>query len=162
MNELVFVIGPESSGTRGTTKLLISNGYWGHTTHGQPLDSFVLEEQPLSNIIPAGEKRIVFRRSIPHARGFPDLLKIDTLFLDEGYKTKWLIVLRDIGEIVRSKVARQHAEDKSQAMLNTIYEYQWILEKATYKSTGVFFFPFTYHIKQPQKAVQLLKSIEIL
>jgi len=162
MANVVFVVGPESSGTRGTSKLLISNGYWGQDSHAQALDSFILGERELRDIVPEGNNRIVFRRSIPHARSFPDILKIDTMFLEAGCRTKWLVVLRDIAEIIRSKVGRQHVVDSNQGMLNTIYEYQWILEKASYKSTGVFFFPFTYYVKQPQQAVQLLKSIEIL
>jgi len=105
---MVFVFGPESSGTRGTTRFLIEKcGYWGTDAHIQPLDEFVYDRQPIDSIVPNDIDRIVFRRSIPHASSFEDLNYIDTKFLNAGYKTSWLIVLRDLSEIVRSKVSRQ-------------------------------------------------------
>jgi len=52
MRKRLLLVGPESSGTRGTTKLLIDNGYWGTIGHRQPLDDFIFLQKPLHEIIP--------------------------------------------------------------------------------------------------------------
>ncbi|MFW9872284.1 MAG: hypothetical protein ACFFG0_04205 [Candidatus Thorarchaeota archaeon] len=160
--EMVFVMGPESGGTRGTTKLLIENGYWGTNAHIQILDEFVYGRRNIDNIVPPDINKIVLRRSIPHAKEFPDVHTIDTLFLNSGYKTKWLVVIRDLAELARSKVARKHSIDLNQATHDIMYQYTWIFEKLSMKTSGVYFFPFTYYIKNPQKALEILKSFEII
>lgn len=161
--ELVFVFGPESSGTRGTTRFLIENGgYYGTDEHIQPLDSFVFGQKSLQELVPDDQQKVVFRRSVPHAGGYPDLNKIDTLFLNSGCKTSWLVVVRDLAEVTRSKISRGHAADEMSAWMDTIYQYNWIFESVRHKTSGVYFFPFTLHIKQPQMAIDILKSFKIL
>jgi hypothetical protein len=160
---LVFVLGPESCGTRGTTRFLIKNGdYFGTDEHIQPLDSFVLAHKPIQQLVPQDIQNVVFRRSIPHAGGYPDLNMIDTSFLNAGFKTTWVVVIRDLAEIVRSKISRGHAVDEMSAWMDTIYQYNWIFERVKFKTSGVYFFPFTLHIKQPQVAIDILKSFKIL
>lgn len=161
MNEAVLVLAPESSGSRGATKFLIDNGYWGQDSHIQILDQFVSGQKQLFEIVPSDTNKIVFRRSIPHAKVYPDLYQIDTAFLNEGYKTRWLIVIRDIPDVVRSKVLRQHVEDEEQAIYNTMYEYHWMLKNALNKSGGVSFFPYEY-LKFPEKARSYLQSLNII
>jgi len=159
---MVFVIGPESAGTRGTTQLLIDNGYWGTNEHIQPLDSFVYGNEKIEKIVPETSDRIVFRRSVPHAKKFEDLHIIDTLFLNAGYTTKWLIVIRDLCELASSKVARKHSIDLNQATFDIMYQYTWIFDKLVIKTSNVFFFPFTYYMKRQGKAIEVLKSFEII
>lgn len=161
--QLTFILGPESSGTRGTTRFLIENGgYYGTDEHIQPLDSFVLGHKFLNEIIPNDIQKVVFRRSIPHAGVYPDLNKIDTLFLNSGFKTTWIVVIRDLAEVVRSKISRGHAADEMSGWMDTIYQYNWIFERVKFKTSGIYFFPFTFHIKQPQTAIDILKSFKIL
>jgi len=161
MGNVVFVMSPESSGSRGTTQFLIDHGYWGTSEHIQPLDEFVLGIKKLEDIVPEGTDRIVFRRSIPHAKQFPDLYQIDTLFLNAGCRTKWLIVLRDLSDAIRSKILRGHVVDNNQAMFNAMFEYQWMLDKALNKTSGVHFFPFSY-LKYPDRAEEYLATLGIL
>lgn len=161
MGNVVFVMSPESSGSRGTTQFLIDNGYWGTSEHIQPLDDFTIGIRKLEDVVPEGTDKIVFRRSIPHAKQFPDLYHIDTLFLNAGCRTKWLIVLRDLSDAVRSKVLRGHVVDETQAMINALYEYQWMLNKALNKTSGVHFFPFNY-LKYPDRAKDYLVTLGIL
>jgi hypothetical protein len=161
--KVVFVLGPESSGTRGTTKFLIENGgYYGTNEHIQPLDEFIFGQKTLDQLIPEDKQKIVFRRSVPHAGGYPDLNKIDTLFLNSGCNVKWLVVIRDLAEIVRSKISRGHAVDEMSSWMDTVYQYEWIFNRVLLKTSGVYFFPFTLHIKQPQMAIDILKSFKIL
>lgn len=159
---MLFVFGPESSGTRGTTRFMIEHGgYCGTDAHVQPLDDFVYGRQGIENVVPDDVEKIVFRRSVPHAGNYEDLNRIDTQFLNEGYSTKWLLVMRDLSEIVRSKMSRQHAADQTQAWMQTVYQYNVIFEKIANKSSGVYFFPFTLYIKNPQQAIDVLKSFKI-
>lgn len=161
--QMIFVFGPESGGTRGATRFLIERGnYWGTDEHIQPLDEFIYGRKPIDNIVPSDVDKIIFRRSVPHANNFEDLNIIDTKFLNAGYKTTWLIVLRDFSEIVRSKVSRQHSLDKTQAWMHTIYQVNWIFERIEIKSSSVFFFPYTTYIKNPDRAADLLKTFKIL
>jgi len=159
---LVLVVGPESSGTRGTTKLLVDNGYWGSTKHRQPLDDFIFLQKPLNEIVPEEVNKVVLRRSIPHDKDYPSLHYTDTQFLTAGYKTTWLVVLRDLAEITRSKVLRKHARDETQATFDTLYQYNWLFQILLSKTSGVHFFPYTYHMKNPSKALEVLKSFEII
>ena len=159
----LLVFGPESSGTRGTTRFMIENGgYWGTDNHIQPLDEFVYGRVPIELIVPEDVNEIVFRRSIPHAGNYEDLNAIDTLFLNAGYSTKWLMVLRDLPEIVRSKIARQHSPDETDAWMKTIYQYNFIFENISNKTNGVYFLPFTTMIKNKPQVIEVLKSFDIL
>lgn len=160
--KMLFVFGPESAGTRGTTRFVIENGgYWGTDAHIQPLDDFVYGRIPIDAIVPSNVEKIVFRRSIPHAGNYEDLNRIDTQFLNAGYSTKWLLVVRDLAEIVRSKISRGHAADQMDAWMQTTYQYNVIFERISNKTNGVYFFPYTSMIKNPQQAIDVLKGFKI-
>jgi len=160
---MLFVFGPESAGTRGTTRFMIENGdYWGTDAHVQPLDDFVYGRIPIDAIVPKDVNKIVFRRSVPHAGNYEDLNRIDTQFLNAGYDTKWLLVVRDLAEIVRSKISRGHAADQMDAWMQTTYQYNVIFERISNKTSGVYFFPYTSMIKNKSHAIDVLKSFQIL
>jgi len=161
--KMLFVFGPESGGTRGTTRFMIEHGnYWGTDEHIQPLDDFIYGRIPIDSIVPSDVEKVVFRRSIPHAGNYSDLNRIDTQFLNAGYSTKWLVVVRDLAEIVRSKLSRQHAADETDSWMQTIYQYNYMFEKISQKTNGVYFFPFTLMIKNKPQAVDVLNSFKIL
>lgn len=159
--KLVFVLGPESSGTRGTTQLLIENGYWGQWAHAQDLDRFV-EGCDIREVVPDEVEKVVFRRSIPHAGLYPDLMLIDSYFTNVNYSITWLIVVRSIPETMRSKLMRKHSRDENQAMLDTIYQYLWLGEYIAIKNNKVYFFDFDLFLKKPEKSMEYLKAINIL
>jgi hypothetical protein len=160
--KMLFVFGPESAGTRGTTRFMIEHGgYWGTDEHIQPLDDFIYGRIPIDVIVPDKIEKVVFRRSVPHAGNYSDLNRIDTQFLNAGYSTKWLVVVRDLAEIVRSKISRQHAADQTDAWMQTVYQYNFIFEKIANKTNGVYFFPYTLYINNPQQTIDILKSFKI-
>ena len=161
--KMLFVFGPESGGTRGTTRFMIEHGnYWGTDAHIQPLDDFVYGRIPIDAIVPDDVNKIVFRRSVPHAGNYEDLNRIDTQFLNVGYSTKWLLVVRDLAEIVRSKISRQHAADQTDAWMQTMYQYNVIYERIKNKTSGVIPFPYTLMINNKEMAINHLKSFNIL
>lgn len=159
--KLVFVLGPESSGTRGTTQLLIENGYWGQWAHAQELDRFV-DGCDIREVVPDEVEKVVFRRSIPHGGIYPDLMLIDSYFTNVNYSITWLIVIRNIPETMRSKLMRKHARDENQAVLDTFYQYLWLGEFIAMKNDKVYFFDFDLFLKSPIKSIDYLKSINIL
>lgn len=159
--KLVFVVGPESGGTRGTTQLLINNGYWGQWGHAQDLDAFA-DGADITTIVPAEVEKVVFRRSIPHGDKYPNLMLIDSYFTNVNYSTKWLIPIRNIPETTRSKLMRKHAKDENQAIMDTIYQYLWIGDQISLKNNGVYFFNFDMYLKNPNKSIDYLKTIDIL
>ena len=159
--KLVFVLGPESSGTRGTTQLLIENGYWGQWAHAQELDRFV-EGCDIREVVPEEAEKVGLRRSIPHAGIYPDLMIIDSYFTNVNYSITWLIVIRNIPETMRSKLMRKHCKDENQAILDTIYQYLWLGEFLAMKNDKVYFFDFDLFLKNPKKSIEYLKVINIL
>lgn len=77
-----LVLGPESSGTRFVTRLLISAGCYGDDGHQQRWDTEAPAVSP-----------IVWRRSFPHADIWPDIgLMLERL---HGYEVKALVTVRD-------------------------------------------------------------------
>ena len=74
MRKAFIVVGPESSGTRATTKVLGLGGCFGDAEHDQRIDSFLVKNQLPPNV---GDSPIVLRRSVPHEGVFPDLHKLD-------------------------------------------------------------------------------------
>lgn len=105
-----FVIGPESSGTRMMTKalLLASDGY-GDAGHGQRMDGSSFENLP---------DVIVFRRSLPHARKWPDVCEIISRMQSAGYKVIVIAMCRNIDVLVRSQLKHHHVESRHQALGN--------------------------------------------
>lgn len=161
--EMIFVIGPESSGTRGATNFLIKHGnYWGTNAHIQPLDKCLNGEELIENVVPKDVNKIILRRSIPHASIFPNLNEIDTFFLNSGYRTKWVIIIREISEIVRSKISRNTAMDEMDSWMKTVYQYNWIFENIACKSDNVNFFPYTSIVKAQNQLIGLLEAFKIL
>ncbi|MFW6047241.1 MAG: hypothetical protein ACOCP4_05595 [Candidatus Woesearchaeota archaeon] len=107
MGQMIFVIGPESSGTRLMTKLFIKLGYEGEDTHKQKLDSIKLNESLDSS------KDIVFRRSIPHGGIIPNIIALHEYFKSQKFDIYTIITHRDFLANTFSKVANKHSEQEN-------------------------------------------------
>jgi len=108
-----LVVGPESSGTRLMTRLLIEAGCIGQASHNQPLDQVLKGKADLSKH--SEESRFVFRRSVPHAGHMPDLSRIDTRFRECGCQTFWIVMFREWAAMARSKVHQGHQNKREDA-----------------------------------------------
>lgn len=86
MKKAFVVLGPESSGTKLVTKIFIESGCFGDDGHNQKLD----QNTELNDI-----DTLVFRRSVPHSRVFPDIKGIQDRFEKQGFEVFWVIVVRD-------------------------------------------------------------------
>lgn len=113
-----LVVGPESSGTRLMTSILIAAGCYGDDTHDQRLDLEIPDNEPL----------LVWRRSVPH-RGewvYP------SYYLERlqaaGYETTILIMSRDWHSMAISQEQAPHAADVREAQENIRQAYCHIFQ----------------------------------
>jgi len=87
----VVVLGPEASGTRMMTEFCIRGGYFGDSKHAQRLDNLKFASAP---------DRIVFRRSLPHSRKWPNLLDIHSRLEKANYTTiHYVFTFRELARL---------------------------------------------------------------
>ena len=110
-----LVLGPESSGTRLWTRILIGAGCLGDDGESQRLDSG-LPDAPA----------IVWRRSIPHARCWPSIPMIVTDLRVARYKVAAVVTTRDWNAAMQSQVAAGHVPDIDTARANLQKAYPFI------------------------------------
>lgn len=109
MNQAYLVLGPESSGTRLVTKLLIDAGCFGDGGHEQRLDKegdatkSLIEEARLPQDGP-----VVWRRSYPHGGSWVDISKAVVQLRRHGYKVTAVITTRDWFPMIRSQI-KEHS-----------------------------------------------------
>lgn len=105
--QAMLVMGPESSGTRLVTRILVEAGCDGDWTHAQRFDT-----PPL----PEPVRPIVWRRSVPHARHWPRFYVWAAAVRHAGYEPMAVVVIRETTALVRSQMSYGHVSDVSQAL----------------------------------------------
>ncbi len=92
----IIVLGAAGSGTRITTRILVKNGVFGSSRHKQVFDNYIEKGQKIINKKSFTQYScIVVRRSLPHWRSFPDLLKILDFYKELGIRDiQFVIVYR--------------------------------------------------------------------
>lgn len=122
MKKAFIVVGPESSGNRYMGRLLVSAGCAGSGTHHQPFDKDNWDfELPKDS-----PERVVLVRSFPNAHEWPDLNKLrDKFFLEYGYETTILVMVRDMWVVAQSQIRNRHVvnEDMAYKHYNQAYEF---------------------------------------
>lgn len=111
-----LVLGPESSGTRLMTKLLMVAGCYGDDGHVQRLD-----RDPLPNV-----PRLVWRRSVPHGKQWPDLSAAIQRLQRGGYVVTVVVTSRDWHAMALSQIEQTHAPDVAGAIRNVQWAYHHI------------------------------------
>jgi hypothetical protein len=141
--KLFFVMGPESSGTRLTTKILCESGCFGDFEHYQRLDEFVDNNIKLGDI--TNSNLLVFRRSIPHGNYFPDILKIVDDFSNFEFDIYIIITVRNCYELCLSKIKNngkldiQDAYKSFQMEMKHICNYSYLYDSILYFDTSLLF-----------------------
>ena len=132
-----LVLGPERSGTRLIARILVAAGCYGDDGHDQRAD----------HAIPAGVSPIVWRRSVPHNRDWPDVPGMAQLLREKGYQVQAVVMSRDWFAMAQSQQAEGLAPDLGTAYCHLQRAYPFIfygLEVA-----GVPFLVITYeHLVQ--------------
>ena len=93
-----LVMGPESSGTRLATRILIDAGCIGDPDHPQRWDAEQFAEQT----------PIVWRRSFPHAAQWPDIGRWVGLLREHDYSVRAIVTTRDPYAMAQSQVTVGH------------------------------------------------------
>ncbi len=120
----ILVTGPESSGTRLITRILIEMGYKGEYSHEQTLDDSFKNNSPLH------DSKIVFRRSVPHANEYPNYIGIRKWAIDNEYSFKTIIIVRNYIPCIISKINRKHLGLSNYETLTE--QYSFIFENIPY------------------------------
>ena len=110
----ILVLGPESSGTRLMTRILIDAGCAGSDDHVQPFDARLPDRQDL----------IVWRRSFPHNRKWPNVIELVDRLEKHGFsKVRAVVTMRDWYAMCCSQVAAGHVESIHEALMNIQWAY---------------------------------------
>ena len=118
-----FVVGPESSGTRITSKILLENGCFGSDKHIQQTDG--LRDPDILNPYDF----VAIRRSIPHNKYYPDIEQIYDYLHSAGFENVHTIVTtRNWNYIARSQVKEGYAGAESEAILSIQLAYKQIFD----------------------------------
>lgn len=109
-----LVLGPESSGTRMMTKLLIAAGCIGDGDHEQRWDEH----------LPEGETPIVWRRSLPHGGEWPSLDLMTHRLRERSYRVHAVVMARDWTAVARSQQEHWgHTWETALHNIRTAYPY---------------------------------------
>ncbi len=108
MKKAIVVVGPESSGTKNMTRLLILAGYQGSSEHYQPYND-------LENLKRDMPEHLVVRWSIPHDSEYVNLPGTIKTLSDLGYHVSSLVTTRDWRCMVESQVNAKHVKNPFQA-----------------------------------------------
>ncbi|MHC4698498.1 MAG: hypothetical protein ACYTFA_17330, partial [Planctomycetota bacterium] len=134
------VTGPEGSGNRYLTKLLVSAGCWGKGKTEQPVDE---DEDGFSLKLPDPlPELLVFFRSVPHALEWNLLRKNLQELRGAGYETTVLIVIRDPEFLEQSQIRSKHVTSTDQARGQIGLAFQQIF--AACYATGAEVIPIPY------------------
>lgn len=139
MSKAILVFGPESSGTRVTARLFINSGFYGQDSHSQNTDAH-LDTLKLPQFIEEnGIQNIVFRRSVPHGGGQPDLSFLFSLFNMYFNDTRVVVIMRSFPTTALSQLNKMHSGDIDEAYKKIADAYLRIFDFLNY--TGA-----KYHI----------------
>lgn len=111
-----LVLGPESSATRLTTRILIKNGCYGDGDNVQRLDTGGIEGDP-----------IVWRRSVPYASKWLKLSRL--LERLRSYDVIAVVTTRDWSCLVQSQVNRGHALTPAKGLVQTQHAMELIFSE---------------------------------
>ena len=116
--EAVLVLGPESSGTRLITRILIAAGCHGQDGHQQEWDRALPGD---------GRSPLVWRRSFPHGGRWPDVATMVHRLRQRGYAVKAVILAREPQALERSQLRAGHVGDVEEARRRIQEAYRRIL-----------------------------------
>lgn len=115
----LLVLGPESSGTRLMTEILVRSGCKGSSG----------DSQPMADLNHAGsqEGNIVIRYSLPHTRVWPDIAYTAERLRAHGFQVLAVVMTRAWWPMMESQAKRGHIAHQASAMINISKAYPFIL-----------------------------------
>lgn len=147
MKQAFVVVGPESSGNKVMTALLVRAGCVG-TADDEHLNLW-------DRIEPATEKQVALMYSYPHGSEWPDLRNIYWRLTNKGYLTWILIMVRDHFCVMRSQVERR-LKPAPIAEANYQRAYREIFKQIESGDMPYIMVPYESILMEPMKALQRL------
>lgn len=144
-----LVIGPESSGAKLVTSILIAGGCIGSSEHEQPFD-----DEPFH-----GDK-VVLRRSVPHLLNWSSVDEAIDKCVSEDYDYKVIVCTRDTTCMAKSQVARGHVGDIERALDNIAQAYQ-IIFNTIHRPVLVSYESLVLHPNSTQESLQLQLELNV-
>lgn len=151
---LYIVVGPESSGTRLTTRILCESGCFGDYDHYQRLDEFVKDHNKDLYSIIGDSNLIVFRRSVPHGGEFPFIPHLEFLFNCQNFNSYVIITMRNVFELCKSKIKNNGKESIEDAYNSFQKEMNFIV--STIKEYKCIFYDTSFLFKYPELSLKNL------
>jgi hypothetical protein len=147
-----LVYGPESSGNRLVTRLLVACGCYGDGTHTQRLN-----EGP-----PDTDLDIVWFRSVPYARVWPNLVDQIDQVKRYGYEPIILILSRDVYATAQSQIRVGHAKSLEAAYRSIQAAYKIIFDAITHHNVDYVMVSYeSLFVRQSEYLGWLLDYLEL-
>lgn len=137
----ILVMGPESTGTRLATRLLLAGGCQGDGDHVQRFDE----------LLPVDLDLVVWRRSVPHAGAWPDLATWIMGTRHSGYAVEAVVTTRDWMCMCESQVAAGHVRQVTEAEMHARFAYHAILTALANTSTRYTLLSYEALVAHPRK-----------
>lgn len=139
-----LVVGPERSGTRLLTRILIAAGCYGDDGHEQRLDAKLPDELPM----------LVWRRSVPHRREWPDLQSMAGVLRRKGYKdVRAVVTTRDWFAVAQSQVSEKLVDDMAMAYRNQQRAYGSIMAELMLSKVPFMVVSYEHLVQRPQQTI---------
>jgi len=139
-----LVLGPESSGSRFVTELLVNAGCEGSADHHQPFD----------NDPPRDQELVVWRRSYPHGEDWPDAFELIEDLRVRGYSVAAVVCMRDFYAMCASQVRVEHAPNTTQALTGVRHAYRSIFADITLCAVPYWIVSYESLVARPTRAAQ--------
>jgi LPS sulfotransferase NodH len=143
-----LVLGPESSGTRLLTRILIEAGCLGDDGHEQRWDAKA----------PCGESPVVWRRSVPHGGDYPNVLGLVAVLEGRGYQVEAVVVTRDWQAMAASQAANGHAADVEEATARIRAAHTYIIRELDLVGRQYTMVSYEALVQRPEATIEWLMA----
>ena len=138
-----LVMGPESSGTRLATRILIDAGCLGGPDHPQIWD--------MNH--PGEQTPIVWRRSFPHAAKWPNIGHWVGLLREHNYSVRAIVTTRDFYSMIQSQIKAGHTGHAVASRRNIQEAYIRIFSELGRNRVGFMVLSYEALVQRPGKVV---------
>ena len=146
--QAILVLGAEGTGTRVLARVFIQSGYTGDGGHVQRWDTTPPHDEP----------RVVWRRSAPHDRKWPEIEPMVETLRSAGYEVMACVTSRDWAATIRSQLAAAHVQTVEEGLANLRRAYAMLL--ATLEHLHVPYVVASYEslAQRPEAVTALLRQ----
>lgn len=146
MGTAYLVLGPERTGTRLVTRLLIRGGCVGDASHAQPFDR---------GIVP-GHPALVWRRSFPHDGQWPDVTDLVRRVEVARYTAFAVVTVRERLAAVRAQVKARLVPDERAGDAHLLSAYKRIFAGLARLGVPFIVVPYEALVLHPDAAQRAL------